>query len=479
MSAPALWALLLLAVVAASLGAAVIPVTTTSDSFGAHPASCSLREAIEAANSDSAFDGCPAGAGADVVLLSSFATYALARAGAEENANQTGDLDVASEITIRGDTSLGLFAWPFVDGDDLDRVIEVRPGGKLTLERVKIVDGSASIGGGILSRGELVIRDAGVSANTATGSGGGIYLHAGSSVRIERATISSNVAEGAGGGLLQDDETGHLLLEQVELRANVAGSFGGGADVWYATIRGSLVVDNEALYGGGLILSGAPPKEVVNSTISGNRALESGGGLFLSIGPEDARPRLTNLTVTDNEADFDADGEGEGGGLRGNWFELASSLVAGNRNPTDAATVDCSTFQLQSLGYNLFGVATESECALGEAEPTSQFGTPATPLDPGLDALATNGGPTRTHALLPGSPAIDSGDPAGCAGAAGPLWTDQRGYAPRAVDGDADGVGRCDVGAFELHAEAGFLYGDHFESGGLCEWSAVAGGPAC
>src|SRR4029077_5702265 len=77
-----------------------------------------------------------------------------------------------------------------------------------------------------------------------------------------------------------------------------------------------------------------------------------------------------------------------------------------------------------------------------------------------LGPLKFNGGPTQTHALLPGSPAIDAGDPGGCRDSAGaPLQTDQRGFA-RNVDGNNDGTARCDIGAVEYAGEHGGAYSD-------------------
>jgi hypothetical protein len=70
--------------------------------------------------------------------------------------------------------------------------------------------------------------------------------------------------------------------------------------------------------------------------------------------------------------------------------------------------------------------------------------------DPKLGPLENNGGPTQTHALLAGSPAIDGGNPGGCRDNLGALLTtDQRGF-PRPVDGNNDSVVRCDIGAYEL-----------------------------
>src|SRR5262249_42871347 len=70
-------------------------------------------------------------------------------------------------------------------------------------------------------------------------------------------------------------------------------------------------------------------------------------------------------------------------------------------------------------------------------------------VDPGLGSLANNGGPTQTHLLPIGSPAIDAGPPGGCVDAFGaPLTTDQRGRT-RPSDGNGDGSTICDIGAVE------------------------------
>ena len=87
---------------------------------------------------------------------------------------------------------------------------------------------------------------------------------------------------------------------------------------------------------------------------------------------------------------------------------------------------------LQSTGYNIIG---NNADAVINSQPTDQIGTPASPIDPLLGPLADNGGPTLTHALQPGSPAINRGDPAA-------PRQDQRGYSR---------LGVPDVGAFEFN----------------------------
>ena len=81
--------------------------------------------------------------------------------------------------------------------------------------------------------------------------------------------------------------------------------------------------------------------------------------------------------------------------------------------------------------------------------PGDLIGTFGAPIDTRLGPLLNNGGPTETHALNAGSPAIDGGNPAGCVDQDGmPILVDQRGF-PRTLDGNHDGIAVCDMGAFE------------------------------
>jgi hypothetical protein len=185
---------------------------------------------------------------------------------------------------------------------------------------------------------------------------------------------------------------------------------------------------------------------VVNSTISGNssgmagpsnstpRSDGDGGGIY---GTGNVRGKLRNATIAHNTA---RTGRGGGVAAGSGGLRVANSILAGN---TAGKEPDCRG-SLLSDGHNLIG---SDEGCNGIAAEGDQLGTPELPIDPMLDALQDNGGPTFTHALLPGSPAIDGGNPDGCTDASGePLASDQRGE-PRAQGAGAEPV--CDIGAYE------------------------------
>jgi hypothetical protein len=133
---------------------------------------------------------------------------------------------------------------------------------------------------------------------------------------------------------------------------------------------------------------------------------------------------------------------------------LQSSIVAGNTNGDLAWTLSNNTFV--SLGFNLIGtIVGDPSFTL----PTDQLNI----SNPMLGPLANNGGPTKTHAPLAGSPAIDAGDLAALEGINGVPLFDGRG-APfgRVFDGDGAGGARIDIGAFEVQPQTPppIFYGD-------------------
>src|SRR5262249_50852337 len=98
--------------------------------------------------------------------------------------------------------------------------------------------------------------------------------------------------------------------------------------------------------------------------------------------------------------------------------------------------------------FNLFG--TDGNAGVSGFTPGPTDIVPSVSLAQILAPLSNNGGPTQTHALVAGSPAIDAGNPSGCRDNAGVLLqTDQGGFI-RLDDGNFDGTSRCDIGAYEL-----------------------------
>ena len=325
----------------------------------------------------------------------------------------SGELQITTAVAINGpgDTSLT------VDGNGTFRVFDNLTSGA-TIAGFTITNGSASgdNGGGVFNEGgnsaTLRLSDCTVSGNSAD-FGGGIFNLNGALI-VNNCTISGNGAAFSGGGI-----------------ANSAS--GAGATL---TITNSTISDNSATANdGGGILNGAAGSVasiasviVSNSTLSGNSATGNGGAAAnVADVPDLARLTITNSTISDNSA------TANGGGIynQGNaQFQIGSTVL----NAGSSGENIFNGGQATSLGYNL-----SSDDGAGILIGTGdQINT-----DPMLGPLQDNGGPTFTHALLPGSPAIDAGDPS----FAPPPAFDQRGPGFPRVSGSV-----IDIGSFEVQA---------------------------
>lgn len=380
--------------------AATITVNTPLDVI-ADDGLCSLREAITAANTDTASGAsggeCPAGTGDDTITLPA-GSYNLSIVGAGEDINGTGDLDIQGNLTINGIGS----ANTIIDGGGLDRVFQVSSGVTVEISGVTIRNGDGGNdpgGGGILNDGTVTLTNSRVSGNTVDVAAGGGILNNGT-LALSNSSVSGNAADelgdqGGGGGI---SNFGTLTLLNSTVSDNIGGDEGGG-----------LHQDS----GGTLTLT--------NSTVSGNVAVVSdGGGIAIFSG---------TLTITNTNVNGNSTG-GSGGGI---WIGGGIANVANTMIARNLSGGDC-TGSIASLGHNL-----DSDGTCNLTQPTDLSNT-----DPLLGPLRDNGGPTLTHALLPGSPAIDAGNPAtpGSGGTACET-TDQRGVArPKGT--------RCDIGAYEF-----------------------------
>ena len=283
-------------------------------------------------------------------------------------------------------------------------------------------------GGGISNRGgTLTVSASTITDNATDTDGGGIY-NSGRDVTVSDTTISGNTTTGDGGGIY----TGHYVF---------------GATL---TVERSTISDNEANDGGGIYSRtyhyehGLSDKTTItNTTISSNTATDGyGGGLYNFTGLTE----IGHSTITANTAPTD---QGSGVASLGNAeyarTEVHSSIVSGNQN-TDVDSVADPEWDTDWDSVNSF--VSEGYNVIGDGNATSAFdksGDQRGVSDPKLGALADNGGPTLTHALLEGSPAIDRGNSPN-------TTTDQRGqprpkdfrYVPNATAGDGS-----DAGTFE------------------------------
>jgi hypothetical protein len=304
------------------------------------------------------------------------------------------------------------------------RIFEVRAG-QVTIAGLTIANGRAvnpdgqsdNLGGGIFNAGTLTVSNCVIAQNVALAEAGG---------------------NGFGGGIFT---LGPLTLVDSTLRANRVNYAGGGLCTFHAApvrVERCTISDNFAgVQGGGVNFQGRAGV-LKNCTVSGNATSAEGtasGLLHLAFENEDSALDLAACTVTRNRGnDIGAVVLAALPLNRGHLTRLINTLVAQNESPNFFLDGNPT---LQSLGHNLDSDGTSG---LTHGVNGDQVGTVAAPIDARLGALLANGGPTRTHALLPGSPALDAGICQDADGA--PLTEDQRRY-PR-PSGAA-----CDMGAFE------------------------------
>jgi hypothetical protein len=340
----------------------------------------SLRAAITTANTNSEDDTINLPAG--TYILSGYAG---------EDGNISGDLDINTTHSI--DIVGKCAATTLIDGNQVDRVFHIH-NGTVSISNVTIQNGKSYFGtggGGIYNNGRLTltyceINGNGIEKALSPGDGGGLYNSGTATLR--NCTVSNNIS---------GEDKGPCN--------RYAGDGGGIYNTGEMVLTNCTVSNNETGYG----MDGGG----------------DGGGIYNSSGSL----TLINCTISNNATPY----VGNGGGIYGE-ATLKNTIVANNQSHYGDGS-DCYG-TINSLGYNL--IEDTSGCMIDG----TLFGN-ITEVDPILGPLADNGGPTRTHALLLGSPAIDAGNSKG-------IPFDQRGC-PRPIDvPDIDNVSDgADIGAFE------------------------------
>ena len=268
--------------------------------------------------------------------------------------------------------------------------------------------GTGGVGGGLMTMPGVnsTLVNVGVSDNT-TGNGGGGFTGQG----------------GRGAGIANH---GQMTIRNTTVSTNVTGTAG--------TTGGDSGGIGGGIFNGSVL-------NLVNTTISGNRTsgFNAPGGGFYNNG---STVTITNCTITGNEAITHV-----GNGVFQSLFVSGITTVQNTIIAQNVGGPDTSG-NFNSLGNNLIGNADDST----GFHPGDLKGNTATPLNAMLGPLAGNGGPTLTHALLAGSPALDAGNnDFGLSTDDTPLLTDQRGTGRIADSPDAGTTATVDIGAYEFH----------------------------
>ncbi|NEO83995.1 MAG: DUF4347 domain-containing protein [Spirulina sp. SIO3F2] len=400
---------------------------------------------------NSTLSGNNAGLGAGVFSNVGAITLTNSNVSGNSSAGLGGGLVTASgavtltDSTVSGNSSAGQGGGVFTlsgaitatNGTVSGNSANTRGGGLFTLSgAIDLTDStvsgnsSAGLGAGIYaSSGAVTLTGSTVSGNAANSRGGGIYSFRGN-VTANSSTVSGNTASGGGGIYTRD---GGVNLNTSTVSNNSSSSFGGGIHARNAVrLTDSTVAGNTASSSGGGINSFTGTIELTNSTVSGNIANVGGGINTVTV-------NLTNSTVSGNSS------SSASGGIRTSGSMIRNSTIAHNIAGTSGGGIDrwggSGTIDIANsiiaenvagAGNDLDGTfATIQNSLIGDTTGAT-IGTDLNNLigvDPMLMPLGNYGGPTQTHALRVGSPAIDSGD-----NALVTMAMDQRGEA-RIIDG--------------------------------------------
>lgn len=299
---------------------------------------------------------------------------------------ESGTLLIQRSLVIAGPGAAELS----VSGSNSARVFSIYASGQqIEISGLTIRDGRYDGAGGINNpNADVLLSNVVVTNNAGLGEWHGGAIRNDGTMTLRNSTVSGNSAEDTGGGIL---------------------------NLSTLTVEGSTVSGNTALKGGGIYSSYPGTLTIINSTISGNSAESFAAGVFVG-----SPATISSTTIAANTG-------GAGGGiLNYGTLSLFNSVVSGNGEPADGD--DVVNHATATVSYSLIRSAGGYDLTYGAGNLLA--------VDPLLGPLADNGGPTLTHALLAGSPAVDAGPTVGCP------ETDQRSVArPQGY--------YCDMGAYE------------------------------
>ena len=318
----------------------------------------------------------------------------------------SGEIVINKNLTITGPSA------PLtISGNNTNRIFNIQTGNSVSISNLTFTSGQANFGGAIFNQGNLTVRSCTFTGNSAVGSGaegGAIDSEGGGeggSLTVINSTISGNNSDGDGGGIL-----------------NCGNSVGILTNVTITNNHADADANSEGL-GGGLAQVSSSNLTLNNTIIAGN--FRNSGGAVISSSPA---PRL-NITSSSTNDDVFVRPESSPGAFDGSVIDPSSS-------------------------NNLIGVDTGLSTYISNGSNGNQIGTAAAPIDPKLLPLASNGGSTQTHLLLPNSPALNAGNTSLALDNGNPISTDQRGSGfPRVIGSSVD-IGAVEVN-YTITATAG------------------------
>ena len=318
--------------------------------------------------------------------------------------------------------------------------------GNVTLTTSFVTGNSTgSDGGGIRTiSGDVRLKNSSVSENTSGNHGGGIHTDTGS-VTVMKSNVFANTSTNVGGGI--GSTSGEVSLIASNISGNDTtgnGGYGGGiyardGDVTLSssTVNGNTTVGEFAVGGGIAAVFGMV--SLTNTTVSYNSSASDGGGIWTSSSPV----TISHSTISKNTADSDGGGVWVRNTIDNPPLTMENSIVAGNTAGEAVPDILPDIQGTLTINYSIIGIAVGLQTITGNLG--NLIGTAASPINPELAPLDNNGGPTQTHALMPSSPAINTGEP----NIASAPEYDQRGFSfSRIIDG------QIDMGAVEAGAES-------------------------
>jgi len=426
--------------------AATITVTTAGDAGTA--STCTLRQALDSANNDSAgTSSCTAGSGDDTVAFASnLRASTITLAG--------GPLRISSNVTITGSAQI-------IDANDASPVMYIEPSAVTSLSYLTLTGGNsgpAYFSGGLnIASTKPPVKPGNpfMAARTARRTSPIVNVpQASQGTSLSHVTITGNTSKYAGGlfvaggytTLYQSTISNNTATGNAQFIAGGVAAFGSAVLAYASTISGNSVPAGNVGASGG-IEGYYALIALVDSTVAGNSATGSdqiaGGVLQSSPDGGSGKYGLITISSTISGNSATATGANLSGGVlvgAGSGYGAAyfgNSIVDGNTASTGTTPNLAVMGTAEAQGkYSLFGT---------ELQATLTGNGNVFAANPKLGPLANNGGPTQTRALLPGSPAIDAGN-----FASGPApQYDQRGAGFARLVGPAP-----DIGAFEVQTVA-------------------------